>query len=434
VAGLRVLITNLVLLGRSGTETYVRDLALALKRRGHHPVVYSPRTGAIAGEIRDAGVPVRERLADIEERPDVIHGHHTLPTMSALLRFPGVPAVFVSHSSQFWADAPVRFPRIRRYVAVDHLCRERLVAEGLPERLVRVVPNAVDLDRFKPRGPLPARPRRALLFSNYANEHTHLPVVRKACARTGLELEVVGSGVNAVCEHPEAILGEFDLVFAKARCALEALAVGAAVVLCGPEGSGPLVRPDAVAELRRLNFGRGTLVNPLTTRLLVEQIARYDPREAAAATAWVRAQASLDGMVTELLSTYADALADAAPAAPDAAVAEAWATADYLQSIEPTLFATFAADDLVLHLKAEVRRLAAELHRPPPVPLRARARQLVARMGASRVKRGWRWLRTLPDFGTSLPPPQPPSPTVRRPSASGRGEGGAGGPDSLERS
>src|SRR5262245_21225024 len=182
MAGLRILITNMVLLGRSGTETYVRDLALALRRRGHQPMVYCPRTGPIADEIRDGGVPVRERLADVDPPPDVIHGHHSLPSMSALLRFPGVPAVFVCHSRAFWADAPPRFPRIRRYVAVDYLCRERLLADaGLPADRVRVVYNSVDLDRFVPRGPLPDRPRRALLFSNYANEHTHLPAVRAAC-------------------------------------------------------------------------------------------------------------------------------------------------------------------------------------------------------------------------------------------------------------
>src|SRR5262249_33300266 len=155
-------------------------------------------------------------------------------TMSVLLRFPGVPAVFVCHSRGFWADAPPVFPRIRRFVAVDDLCRERLRSEhAIPERLVRVVPNSVDLDRFKPRGPLPDCPRRALLFSNSANGHTPLPVVREACARLGLALEVIGSGVNNVCEHPETVLGGFDIVFAKAKCALEAMAVGAAVVLCG---------------------------------------------------------------------------------------------------------------------------------------------------------------------------------------------------------
>ena len=34
---LRILITNLCLNGRTGTEVYVRDLALQLTRLGHYP-------------------------------------------------------------------------------------------------------------------------------------------------------------------------------------------------------------------------------------------------------------------------------------------------------------------------------------------------------------------------------------------------------------
>jgi hypothetical protein len=48
---LRVLITNLTLASRTGTETYVRDLALGLLERGHTPIVYTTDPGDIAREI-----------------------------------------------------------------------------------------------------------------------------------------------------------------------------------------------------------------------------------------------------------------------------------------------------------------------------------------------------------------------------------------------
>ena len=41
------------------------------------------------------------------------------------------------------------------------------------------------------------------------------------------------------------LTGDYDLVFAKARCALEAMAVGAAVVLCDTHGLGPMVTSAA---------------------------------------------------------------------------------------------------------------------------------------------------------------------------------------------
>jgi hypothetical protein len=315
--------------------------------------------------------------------------------MSALLHFSRVPAVFVSHSGFFWADAPPRLPRIRRYVAVDHRCREWLAAEhGVAESQLRVIYNSVDLDRFKPRGPLPARPRRALLFSNYANEHTHLGAVREACARTGLELEVVGSGVNNVCDHPEAILGRFDLVFAKARSALEAMAVGAAVVLCGAEGCGPLVRTDLFGGLRRYNFGARTLTGPVTADALVGEVGRYDPQEAAAVSARVRAEAGLDGMVTDLLDLYAEVLAEPPPEEASGAGAESRAVAAYLRSLEPPLFRYFAAEDKIMHLEAEVRRLAVLVSQATVASARRSPSALFHRLLARAHRRGW-WARSI---------------------------------------
>src|SRR4029079_8032843 len=99
------------------------------------------------------------------------------------------------------------------------------------------------------------RPRKALVFSNNANHWTHLNTVREACKRAGIELDVVGSGVNASETNPESLLSKYDLVFAKARCALEALAVGAAVILCDAAGSGPIVTTAELDRLRCGNFG-----------------------------------------------------------------------------------------------------------------------------------------------------------------------------------
>src|SRR5262249_58647483 len=100
MSALRVLITNTTLATRTGTETYVRDLAAALLRKGHRPAIYSPRHGDIAREIRELGVPVVDDLVALSDVPDVIHGHHHPETMAALLRFPRVPAIFVGDDSR----------------------------------------------------------------------------------------------------------------------------------------------------------------------------------------------------------------------------------------------------------------------------------------------------------------------------------------------
>ncbi|MEP6733457.1 MAG: glycosyltransferase family 4 protein, partial [bacterium] len=164
---LRVLITNHALASRTGTETYVRDLAAALLARGHTPIVYSPLLGELAREIRATTVAVTNDLSTIAEPPDIIHGHHSTVTLAALLAFPGVPAVGFCHSWVNWVEAPLRFPRVLRYVAVDQTCRDRLCLEhGIPPERVHVCLNSVDLGRFRAGPPRAERPRRALVFSN----------------------------------------------------------------------------------------------------------------------------------------------------------------------------------------------------------------------------------------------------------------------------
>lgn len=307
---LRVLITNITLGGRTGTETYVRDLATGLLRCGHQAIVYCPEDGELAQELREATVPVWQSIDENAVPPDVIHGHHHLETMAALFRFPGVPALFVCHDASAWHDAPPQHPRIRRYLAVDEPCRDRLVlGHGIAESLVHVVPNAVDLERFRPRSPLPTRPRRALLFSNYSDKQ-HVNSVRRVCAQAGIECDVVGAMSGAPTSEPEALLKNYDLVFAKGRCALEAMAVGAAVVLCGTSGVGPLVTAPELPQLRLLSFGRRAWREPFNPDDLAAEIARYDAADAAEVSRQVRAAAGLDILLAELIDLYEEMIAE----------------------------------------------------------------------------------------------------------------------------
>jgi glycosyltransferase involved in cell wall biosynthesis len=311
MSSLRVLITNNTLDARGGSELYVRDLALALLARGHRPVAYSPLLGEVARELRQATVPVIDELGALTEAPDIIHGHHHLETMTALLRFPGVPAVSYCHGWAPWEEWVPRFPRIRRYVAVDEVCRERLLCECgiLPER-VRTIFNFVDLERFKSRAPLPARPRRALVLDNAANENRLLPVVREACARTGLDLDVLGIASGRPTSEPEKALPEYDIVFAKARSALEAMAVGTAVVLCWYGGAGPLVGAADFDRLRAMNFGIRAANRPLDAEGLVREILQYDAADAAAVSGRVRTGAGLEAAIDAIVALYLDVLSE----------------------------------------------------------------------------------------------------------------------------
>ncbi len=305
---MRILFANYSLRERTGSEMYVADLVSVLTAKGHDCGVYSPRLGPLAEVVRQAGVAVVPRPERLPWQPDLIHGNGRAETQAALKAFPGVPALFVCHDHVHWSGSPPLHPAVRRYLGVSRLCLERLRREGVEDRLIALSLNWVNLERFRPRAPLPPQPQRALVFSNYATEDTHLPAVRQACHQAGIQLDVAGIAVGHPLEWPELVLGEYDLVFAKAKAALEAMAVGTAVVLCDFGGVGPLVTSGDFDRLRELNFGYQALTAPLEARHLREQIRRYDPVEAALVRDRVRAEAGLEGAAARLLATYQEVM------------------------------------------------------------------------------------------------------------------------------
>src|SRR5713226_6102898 len=194
---LKVLITNVEHNERTGTELYAFDLARGLLEHGHSPILYSPRLGPLAEKIRAESVPVIDNLDRLSGPPDIIHGHHAAETVTALLRFPRVPAIYVCHDWYSAIDRPPNFSRILRYVAVDETCRDKLRFEhAVSEERVTTLGQFLDLREFPRRQPLPSRPRRALVLCNHAKEDAYLEAARAACARAGITLDVLGLGVG----------------------------------------------------------------------------------------------------------------------------------------------------------------------------------------------------------------------------------------------
>jgi hypothetical protein len=370
---MRVLVTNSTLALRGGTEAYVQDLAAALLRAGHEVAAYSNILGEAAVDLRAGGVTVVDHLAAAPWVPDILHGHHNTEAMTALLHFGGVPAVFVSHGWSGWLDAPFLHPRVFRYVAVDGPTRSAMVGRyGVPASQVRLVPNFVDLDRFMPRVPLPDVPRRALVFSHYAREDTHVPVVREACRQLNLHLDVAGYGIGRPIRRPEQVLGQYDIVFAKGRAALEAVAVGNAVVVCDSFGLGPLVTMGNVDVLRTLEGDYMQYYAPLGVEALVREIRRYDAADAAAVTRRVRAVAGADTLVPVLVSLYEEARAEFAARTGDAD-ADARAAATYLRWMSRHVKERMVERDPLAGLAIRLRNRLARVPLLAPLLLRMSA-------------------------------------------------------------
>ena len=307
---MRVLIAGHSLTDIGGVQTSERDLATWLLAHGHSPIVYATDLGAAARELTRRTIPVTDDLRTVAAPIDVIHGDSALETMTALLHFPETPAIFVCHGWGSLAEITPHFPRILHYVAVDDTCADRLLLlEGIPPENVSVILNAVDLNAFRQRGPLPAKPRRAVAFGNVAHELTFLPVIREACRRASIDVDVIGALAGTSAAQPEAILGGYDIAFAKAKCAIEAMACGLAVILCDAPGVGGMVRSNDLDRLRRLNFGIRSLRMPLSAETIQEELAKYDPEDARRVSDRIRDIAPSDALYESLFAVYESVIA-----------------------------------------------------------------------------------------------------------------------------
>lgn len=317
---MRILITNLFVSGKTGSETVVQILADGLRAAGHQTMLLAPTIGDMAVELRRRGHHVVDRVCEIVERPDIIHAQHLSPALIAMVRFPDVPVVYACHSALFEVEAPMVHPQIREWIAVDEACAERSLSRGVPAAKLSVVHNAVDLEKYARRGPLPAAPHRGLLLTKNTE---HLAVVREACEEAGIALDELGPGTGRISDELEKELPAYDVVFATARMAIEAASVGCAVVVCDARGMAGMLSTRTMEHWRRFNLGVGVLTRPTTRETVLKALEDYDASDAAKVCAYIRAHADAGHFVAEHLRVYERALKAPAPEAEEVALASA---------------------------------------------------------------------------------------------------------------
>ncbi|MCK0197738.1 glycosyltransferase [Ancylobacter sp. 6x-1] len=370
---MRILITNNTLAYHAGSELYVFDIATHLQRRGHKVVAYSSLLGPLAQELRAHGVPVIGDLEALTESPDVIHGHHHLDVAAAALRFPSAPIVHACHGWLPWQEAPLSLPSIRRYVAVSTLTREYLVTSGIaPERVV-IIPNAVDLTRFRHRRPDGALLKSALAYGNtWAPDAPALKVLRTACESRGIAFHAIGAGMGNSTDRAPEVLPGYDIVFALGRSALEALACGCAVIVADPRGMDGAVTTESLPRQHAGNLGLAIIAGrPVTMEAAGAALDSLEVGEVARTAALVRAEAGMETLVDRWEEQYRLAVADG-PAALDDMVA---GTSRFLVGLKKT----------VGHFETNWHQVVAQLDET-----RDRLHQLDAALGEARAEIGAR--------------------------------------------
>ncbi len=309
---MQILITNYQLDHRTGTEIVVRDLERGLRARGHAVCVYTQRPGVLSEEIIAAGGNVVTALDQVPFIPDVIHAHHNGPATEAALHFPATPLIFVCHSGNYWLDMARGVPSVREYVAVDLNCHERLVAEGVAAESIHLITNAADVDRFvlRSEAAMSSPPRKAAIFSNYAVPGGNfVESVRRACASVGLSLDVLGDRAGRSIDDPERVLADYDVVFAKGRCAIEAMVAGCAVLATDEAGYGGLVTDANLDWMLDWNVGDRCLQQIHDSVAIEGDLRRIDEDDVSRVSLRVRERCSLSRALDSYERLYGTAIA-----------------------------------------------------------------------------------------------------------------------------
>ncbi|MHA4808864.1 glycosyltransferase family protein [Flavitalea flava] len=308
---MNILITNIELGHRSGTVVYVFELAIGLKEKGYNVEVYTRKIGETAMDLIKEGIQVTDDPGQLINIPDIIHAHHNLTSIDVLKRFKDVPVLFFLHDRLYFYDIPVKNPRILKYIAVDYNCLDRLLIEAkIPCHYTSVIYNWVNTDRFKCRKDFAVRPSSALVFSNYAKSNNHYHIIASACRKYGITLDVIGAGTGNYIKQPEQVLLKYDLVFAKAKAAMEALSTGAAVVLCDYSGLGEMVAPERLEYLRKFNFGMKTLTRHFDEDHIIEEIRKFNGDNNRLNAEWIREHASFTRILEQLIQLYQQTIVD----------------------------------------------------------------------------------------------------------------------------
>lgn len=308
---MNVLITNIVVFENTGTETYVKELAIELINRGYSVEIFTMFKGALSEELIKKGINVVSDLKQLKLKPDIIHAHHNITTLKALSLFKLTPVVYFIHDRTSVFDHPFRHKNILKYVAVDLNCKERYCIENtFKDEDVEVVYNWVNSKRFQLKEQINFHPKKALIFSNYLNKNNIYPEIKSACVELGIEIEIIGASSGNPCLKPENVLQKYDLVFAKAKAAIEAMATGAAVIVCDYRGLGGMVTSSNMKHFRDFNFGMKLMINSPTKNNLIAEINKYDSFEIIKVSEYIIKESNFLSVVAHLETIYSELIID----------------------------------------------------------------------------------------------------------------------------
>lgn len=272
---LRIVLATYALDQPGGTETYALTVAHELRRLGHEVTLAAEELGPVAATARRDGLEVARLPSELPVACDVALVQDGIVTAAVADRYPDAALVHVAHSPIFDHQLPVLVPGvIDAVVTLSERVESRIRALALDAPIVRLR-QPIDTGRFASAGPLPQRPRRALLLGNYLRGARRAALVA-AWSSAGIECVQVG-GPDQLQHDVRQAIAAADIVVAKGRAALEGMACARAVYVFDDYGGDGWVTPATYKPFEADGFAGVATASPRTTDDLVADLSDYNP-------------------------------------------------------------------------------------------------------------------------------------------------------------
>lgn len=272
---MRLALTIHSLEGLGGTETYVSTIGDALQRNGHEVWIYAPELGRGSDLAEEMGLRIVTRVEDLPADLDAAIPQDAPAALDVVAVYPELPQIFVSHTELFDVGLPPQvLGAVQVVVTLYERAHSRVTAQSV-QVPVEQLRQPVDIERFKPYGPLPPSARKAISFGNYLTGD-RAQVVEHACELAGIEFERGGASGGALNLRPEFALNNADIVFGKAKIVHEAMGCGRAVYVLDHNGAEGWVTAENYEALVADNFGGRNNPRPFDAESLAADLRNYD--------------------------------------------------------------------------------------------------------------------------------------------------------------
>jgi hypothetical protein len=270
----RFVLGNRHLIAAGGTEVHLVTIGEHLERLGHEVVLYAPELGAFAEHARACGLAVCGSLHELPAACDVVFSQDAIVAYPLADRYGQAFHVFRVCGDVYDFQLPPQLAGVvDRFVVLseryEKVVRTTAASAGVP---ILRLPVPIDTDRLVPLGPLRERPAKAVLLGNYVDREQ---LIRDVWG--GLGVQVTRVGGHAQSFDVARSLADADVVVAKSRAALDAMACGRAVYLFDMFGGDGWVTPELYPALADDNFAGQATGRVIDAAALAADLATFDP-------------------------------------------------------------------------------------------------------------------------------------------------------------